>query len=73
MIGTAIAALVGIVSVICGLVVSAAAPLVKVQTKLATNVLPARSATPVVIVAVNSVFGAKAAAGVKVAVLAMEA
>lgn len=44
------------------------AAMVKLQTKFAASAFPARSLAPVVIVAVNVVRGARALAGVKVAV-----
>lgn len=51
----------------CGAVVSGAPPVVKFQMKLAPSALPAASVAPVVTVAVNSVFAARTAEGVKVA------
>src|SRR5690349_3721946 len=51
-----------------GGVVSGLAPLVTVLPKSAASALPARSLAPVVIVAVNVARGARALAGVKVAV-----
>ena len=45
-----------------------AVPVVKLHTKLLTRALPARSLTPVVIVAVYTVLGARLLDGVKVAV-----
>lgn len=53
-----------------GAVVSGPSPVEKVQTKSAARGLPFRSVAPVVMVAVNVVFGARSAVGVKVAVLA---
>ena len=45
------------------------AAVVKLQAKLLANALPARSWTPVVIVAVKVVLAARLLAGVKVAIL----
>jgi len=49
---TAVAALTGTVELTVGGVTSAVAPVVKLQTKLVTSALPARSLAAVVIVAV---------------------
>src|SRR6185503_13024760 len=68
LIGTAVAALAGTVALTVGAVVSSVAPVVKLQPKSVASALPARSFAPVVIRAVNVVRGAKALAGVKVAV-----
>src|SRR5690349_13654010 len=65
---TAVAALTGTVELTVGGVTSAVAPVVKLQTKLATSGLPARSLAAVVIVAVYTVSGAREAPGVNVAV-----
>ena len=62
-------ALAGFVAVMIGATASAVEPVVKLQTKLAPIATPVRSAAPVVIVAVNSVFPERAEAGVKIAVL----
>jgi len=66
---TAVASFAGIVEVTVGMVVSGAAPVVKVQRYLATNELAGSSwsCAPVVIVAVNVVLGARFSVGVKVA------
>src|SRR5438046_288096 len=68
LIGTAVAPSAGTVELTVGLVVSGVAPVVKLQPKLAASALPARSMAPVEIVAVYAVRGARAPAGVKVAV-----
>ena len=68
MMATPVAPLAGTVAVTIGRVVSRVAPVVKVQTKLAASALPAKSLAPVVTVAVYAVRGARALAGVKVAV-----
>src|SRR5207248_1298858 len=65
---TPVAALAGTVALTVGRVVSGVSPVVKLQTKLLTNALPARSLASVVIVAVYAVKGARLPAGVKVAV-----
>ena len=65
---TPVAPFAGSVKVTVGAVVSAAAPVVKVHTKLLANALPARSLAPVVIVAVKRVLAARLADGEKVAV-----
>src|SRR5438477_10572080 len=46
---TPVAALAGTVALTVGRVVSGVSPVVKLQTKLLTNALPARSLTPVVL------------------------
>src|SRR5690349_15660501 len=66
---TPVAALAGTVRVTVGGVVTRAATVVKHQLKLVARGLPARSLAAVVIVAVNVVRGARALAGVKVAVV----
>src|SRR6266571_899578 len=68
LIATAVAPLAGTVTLTVGGVVSGVAAVVKLQPKSAASALPARSLAPVVIVAVNVVRGARALAGVKVAV-----
>src|SRR5438309_1408082 len=68
LIATAEATLAGTVALTVGGVVSGVAPVVKLQLKFAASALPARSLAPVVIVAVYAVRGARALAGVKVAV-----
>ena len=50
-----------------GLLTGTEPPVVNVQTKLLATGLPARSCAPVVIVAVNRVFAARAVVGVKTA------
>ena len=65
---TAPAPLAGTVELTVGRVVSGVAPVVKLQPKSVASALPARSLAPVVTVAVNVVRGARALAGVKVAV-----
>ena len=67
--GTPVAALAGSVELTVGGVMTAAAPVVKLQTKLFARAFPARSLTPVEIVAVYTVFGARLLAGAKVAVV----
>jgi len=67
--GTFVAPLTGIVAMTVGGAVLGAAPVVKLHTKLAASALPGTLFAPVVIVAVKSVFAARLAAGVKVAVL----
>ena len=62
-------ALAGLVRIMFGEVASGPAPVVKLHTKFAANALPLRSSAAVVILAVNSVFAAKALAGWKVAVV----
>ena len=61
--GTVVA---GTVIVTLGWVVSGASPVVKVHTKLLNNARPVVSLDPVVMVAVQSVLGGSADAGVKV-------
>src|SRR6185503_9116695 len=68
LIGTAVAALAGTVALTVGGIVSSVAPVVKLQLKSAAGALPARSLAPVVIRAVYVVRGARALAGMKVAV-----
>src|SRR5947208_6594258 len=68
LIGTAVAPLAGTVALTVGGVVSRVAPVVKLQLKPVVSALPARSLAPVVTVAVYVVSGARALAGVKVAV-----
>ena len=68
LIATAVAAAAGTVALTSGRVVSGVTPVVKLQLKFAASPLPARSLAPVVIVAVYAVRGARALAGVKVAV-----
>ena len=58
----------GVVVITVGAVVSGVAPVVKVQVLFTARLLPARSFTPVVKVAVNSVLPASGLVGVKVAV-----
>jgi hypothetical protein len=69
LVGTFVAPLTGIVAMTVGGAVLGAAPVVKLHTKLAASALPGTLFAPVVIVAVKSVFAARLAAGVKVAVL----
>src|SRR6185295_8082947 len=57
----------GSVELTVGAVVSAVAPVVKLQVLLAANALPTRSVTPVVIVAVTTVLAARSLVGLKVA------
>jgi hypothetical protein len=66
---TRVAEFAGTVELTVGGVVSGAAPVVKLQTKLLTIALPARSLAPVVIVAVKRVLAARLLVGVKVAVV----
>ena len=61
---TVVAPLTGVVETTVG-----GAAVVKLHTKLANNVWPARSCAPVVIVAVNTVLLARTAVGSNVAVL----
>src|SRR5437016_5515888 len=68
LIATAVAAAAGTVALTGGRVVSGVTPVVKLQLKSVASALPARSLAPVVIVAVYAVRGARALAGVKVAV-----
>src|SRR5438046_2842694 len=68
LIATSVAPLAGTVKLTVGGVVSGVAPVVKLQLKFAASALPAKSLAPVVIVAVNVARGARALAGVKVAV-----
>src|SRR5437879_9483234 len=68
LIAPAVAPLAGTVELTVGGVVSGVAAVVKLQPKSVTSALPARSLAPVVIVAVYAVRGARALAGVKVAV-----
>ena len=63
---TPVALFAGSVEVTVGAVVSAVAPVVKLQTKLLASGLPARSLAPVVIVTVKAVLGARWPEGVKV-------
>src|ERR1043166_2654567 len=68
---TPVAALAGTVKLTMGAVVSAAAPVVKLQIKSlapAASALPARSLAPGLILPVYRVLGARLPAGVKVAV-----
>jgi hypothetical protein len=65
--GTPVAPLAGTVEITVGFVLSAAAPVVKVQTKLLASAFPERSCAAVVIVAVNRVLAARAVVGVNVA------
>jgi len=67
--GTPVAELKGTVETTVGAVVSVAALVVKLQTKLVVNPLPDRSLARVVIVAVYRVFDVSALAGVKIAVV----
>src|ERR1041385_533259 len=69
LIATPVAALAGTVAITVGRFVSRAAPVVKLQAKLFSNGLPARSLAPVVIVAVKVVRGARPTVGLKVAVV----
>jgi hypothetical protein len=64
-----VAAFKGFVEITVGAVVSAVAPVVKVQTKLLANEVPDRSLAPVVIVAVKVVLAARLAVGAKIAIL----
>src|SRR5205807_2242582 len=68
LIATARSPLAGTVELTVGGVVSGVTPVVKLQRKSVAGALPARSLAPVVIVAVYAVRGARALAGVKVAV-----
>src|SRR5437667_431689 len=68
LIATSVAPLAGTVKLTVGGVVSGVAPVVKLQLKFAASPLLAKSLAPVVIVAVYAVRGARALAGVKVAV-----
>jgi hypothetical protein len=68
LIGTVVAPLAGTVTLTVGVIVSGVAPVVKLQPKSVASALPARSLTPVVILAVYVVRGARELAGVKVAV-----
>src|SRR5204863_6940685 len=68
LVATPVAALAGTVELTVGAVVSGVAPVVKLQLKPVVSALPARSLAPVVTVAVYAVRGARALAGVKVAV-----
>src|SRR5213082_37879 len=68
LIGTAVAALAGTVTLTVGAVVSGVAPVVKLQLKSAASALPARSLAPVLTVAVYVVSGVRLPAGVKIAV-----
>ena len=63
--GTPVAPLAGVVEITAGKV--GAGTVLKLHTKLLASELPARSVAPVVIVAVNTVFGASGVAGVSVA------
>jgi hypothetical protein len=58
-----------VLAIAAGAVVSGVAPVVKLHTNAHASALQSRSLTPVVIVAVNVVLGARLAAGVKVATL----
>ena len=69
LIATPVAELAGTVVITVGRLVSGAAPVVKLQAKLFSSGLPARSLAPVVIVAVNVVRGARPSVGLKVAVV----
>ena len=69
-VATPVAPLVGLVLTTVGAVVSAAAAVVNDQTLAVVIALPARSFTPVVIVAVYDVEAARDELGFKVAVLA---
>src|SRR5207253_200830 len=68
LIATARSAVAGTVALTSGRVVSGVTPVVKLQLKSVASALPARSLAPVVTVAVYAVRGARALAGVKVAV-----
>src|SRR5207302_87077 len=68
LIATAVAPLAGTVELTDGGGVSGVAAVVKLQPKSVTSALPASALAPVVIVAVYAVGGARALAGVKVAV-----
>src|ERR1051325_11954378 len=68
LIATAVAPLAGTVALTVGGVVSGVTPVVKLQLKLVASALTAKSLAPVVIVAVYVVRGARALAGMKVAV-----
>ena len=61
------APLAGVVRVIVGALVSGPEPVVKAQVKSTRSAFPARSLTPVVIVAVNNVPAARALLGENVA------
>jgi hypothetical protein len=67
--GTLVAALSGSVELIVGKVTNAAAPVVKLHTKLFARALPKRSLAPVVIVPVYVVLGERLIAGAKIAVV----
>src|SRR5256885_1192224 len=68
LVANAVGPLTGTVELTVGGVVSGVTPVVKLQLKSATSVLPVRLVAPVVIVAVYKVRGARKLAGVKVAV-----
>jgi hypothetical protein len=70
---TPVAPFAGVVELTVGRVVSRVVPALKVQTKLLAKALPAKSLTPVVIVAVYRTPAARLLAGVKVAVVLVEA
>src|SRR2546429_20666 len=67
-IATSVAPLAGTVKLTVGGVVSGVTPVVKLKLKFAARPLLAKSLAPVVIVAVYAARGARALAGVKVAV-----
>jgi hypothetical protein len=64
-----VAALAGLVEITVGAVVSAVAPVVKVQTKELAKEVPDRSLAPVVIVAVYIILAVRLAVGANVAIL----
>jgi hypothetical protein len=69
LIPTPVALAAGTVEITVGADVFELVPVVKVQTKLLASALPARSVTPIVIVAVYRVLAERLAVGVKVAVV----
>ena len=70
--GTPVARFKGLVEITVGGVMSGAAPVVNVHTKLAVMATPARFLAPVVTVAVYKVSGVRLLAGVRVRMLLVE-